>query len=107
MENIQEINNLDTENNQKEQIIQKKNKGRPRKIEGRLTKEKEFVKEYNKSYYEKNKATLLNMYKEKKQCPKCGMFIACYNLSNHQKSKKCMETFKNTNSLNEPINLVT
>jgi hypothetical protein len=58
------------------------------------SKEPEYVKNYNKSYYEKNKDKLLTFANQKKLCECCQKEYQQANFSRHIKStihKKCEE----------------
>jgi hypothetical protein len=66
-----------------------KKRGRPRKEEGKHSKDAEECKAYQKQYYDKNKEKLLNDMKEKIMCPLCEHQVSRCNLLTHQKSTKC------------------
>lgn len=62
-----------------------------------MSSPKEAVRCYNKSYYEKNRESILKKAQEKEACPTCGRMVSHENLRTHQKSKHCT---KISNQLN-------
>ena len=52
-------------------------------------KNKMDKKEYNRRYYEKNKATIASKLYAKVTCEKCGRCVSHQNLTKHQKTSKC------------------
>lgn len=50
---------------------------------------KQKVKDYNKNYYETNKAKLSNVAREKVQCTICNKKVARDYVKKHQKTKQC------------------
>ena len=71
------------------EIQNKKSVGRPRKQDGKYSKDKDVASDYQKQYYAKNKAQILNDMKEKVKCENCGHFLSKCNMLVHQKSFKC------------------
>ena len=47
------------------------------------------TKEYNKMYYQKNKARVLEMMKKKVTCELCGRSVAHQNLMKHMETDYC------------------
>ena len=52
---------------------------------------KEYVKNYNKQYYEKNRERILKMQYAKTQCEYCEKVVAKFYMTNHMKTIKCMK----------------
>jgi len=50
--------------------------------------------EYNKEYYEKNKARISTYLKAKEKCPNCDRCVAHQNMLSHQKSTLCKRNSK-------------
>jgi hypothetical protein len=84
---IENIKNVDIDNEKEEKP--KKRRGRPRKEEGKHSKDPEQCQAYQKQYYEKNKEKLLKDLKEKVTCQLCGKQTSKCNLLTHQRSSKC------------------
>jgi hypothetical protein len=56
---------------------------------------KEERKEYNKKYYEINRAQMLEKYAKKEPCEICGKMLSHQNvLTKHKKSKQCIRAGK-------------
>ena len=52
----------------------------------------ESRKQYNKSYYDKNKKVIQEKYKEKVTCPICNACVSkAHFYTQHKRSKKCMK----------------
>jgi len=51
--------------------------------------QKEATREYNKQYYQKNKAKILENIKLCVSCPHCQKEVTLCNMSRHQKSIQC------------------
>lgn len=71
----------------------KRSRGRPLKTPGKSSKDKDVTKEYQKNYYQKNRAKLLEQSKAnskiKVKCDLCHKSIAKGNLSLHQSTELC------------------
>ena len=50
--------------------------------------------EYNKAYYTKHKAAILNALKTKCTCPDCGRIVSYARLNLHRKTDICMRNKK-------------
>jgi hypothetical protein len=87
---IENIKNVDIDIEVEEKP--KKRRGRPRKEEGKHSKDPEQCQAYQKQYYEKNKEKLLKDLKEKVTCELCGKVTSKCNLLTHQRSSKCKNT---------------
>ena len=61
--------------------------------------------EYNKNYYETNKAKIMLYQKAKIRCEFCNCQISKYNFSKHLKSLKHQKN-DNNNALNEQNNVL-
>lgn len=85
-----------------ETIEVKRRKGRPRKVEGKHSKDKDVAQAYQQEYYTKNKSKLLTDMTTKNTCKHCNSIVSKCNMSAHQKSKKCV-TIKNNNLNAEPF----
>ena len=55
------------------------------------SKNKDYVREYNKKYYHDNKERIIKMISERINCPWCGKNMAKSNIYKHQKRIKCMK----------------
>ena len=53
-----------------------------------IYKTKEYIKEYNKLYYQKNRANLLEYANKKIFCSVCGVYISKSHFARHCKTKK-------------------
>ena len=73
----------------KEDIV-KRGKGRPRKVEGKHSKDKDVAHTYQLEYYAKNKKKLLEDMTTKVKCEHCFNTVSKCNLNAHHKSKKCV-----------------
>ena len=81
--NINIVENVET--------IEVKKRGRPRKPESEKINIKEYMKVYNKKYYEEHKPEPVNHNLPKTmQCPNCSITVNTYNIKVHQKTKKCL-----------------
>lgn len=67
----------------------KKGRGRPKKVEGKHSKDKDVAQAYQQEYYAKNKVKLLGDMTTKVTCVHCSSIVSKCNLSAHHKSKKC------------------
>ena len=68
----------------------KRGRGRPRKIAGKHSKDKDYVQAYSKTYYQQNREKLLTNMKTKVQCPECGTFCNRSHLDSHKQSMRCL-----------------
>ena len=59
-----------------------------------IYKQKDYIKEYNKLYYLKNRDKICEMINSKVVCTVCGREMAKSNLYNHMKTTKCMKKRK-------------
>ena len=57
--------------------------------ENEIIKPQKTKKDYNKTYYEKNRRKIINSACEKIQCDKCDKFITRKGIQCHQKTKLC------------------
>ena len=60
-----------------------------------LYKEKNFIKQYNKNYYEKNKQRICDMINAHVTCEICGREMSRSNIYNHKKTLRCLKKRKN------------
>lgn len=81
---------------------QKKARGRPRKEDGKHSKDKDEISKYQKEYYAKNKEKLLKDMVEKVECTICNQTVSKCNLLTHQRSSRCKvhQYEKNSDKLN-------
>jgi hypothetical protein len=64
----------------------------------KVKKPRKTKSEYNKTYYEKKKETLINNGCRKVECPECHKVVTKNNLRYHVKSNLCLKRqFLNTN----------
>lgn len=56
-----------------------------------LSKEKDYVSQYNKLYQEKNKEDLQAKRMVREQCNVCGKMISHSYISKHKKAKSCQK----------------
>ncbi len=56
-----------------------------------LSKEKEYVAQYNKLYQEKNKEMLQKKRMTREPCNVCGKMISHSYITKHQKAKSCQK----------------
>jgi thermostable 8-oxoguanine DNA glycosylase len=52
---------------------------------------KEYMKEYGKEYYNKNKKSIVDKRQEKMECSKCGKVVSMQSRWAHKRSKKCLK----------------
>jgi hypothetical protein len=77
-------------------------KGRKPIVEGLIiSKLPEFVKEYNKNYYEMNKEYISEYNKMKIHCQHCEKDLSISNFSKHCKSKKHVSNGLKNISIND------
>ncbi len=74
---------------------EKKKRGRPRKVEGKHSKDEDQQKEYRKEYYKNNKGKLLQLLTEKVKCEHCKKDVSKCNLLRHYDSSKCKKARSN------------
>jgi len=67
----------------------KSKRGRPFKIEGKARSDPNYQKQYSKQYYDEHKVKLLNYFREKVECPLCGIYCNRNTLNKHKQSEKC------------------
>jgi len=60
------------------------------------SKEPDNVKEYNKSYYERNKKKIIESMMIKEHCPMCNKLVSHQQINKHMKSKLCMRKRQTT-----------
>ncbi len=64
--------------------------------------------EYNKAYYAKNKAAILNALKTKCKCDECGRVVSYSRLQLHKKTNLCLRNTKtDLNKMKEQIENLT
>jgi len=68
-----------------------------------IYKTKEYVKNYNKDYYNKNKTDLLQKASVKVSCPHCSLEVQKQHLTKHKKTQRCIFLTKNKVKDNELI----
>lgn len=88
-----------SENNNEiiEIVVKKETRGRPPKLPGQKINIKEYMKDYNKKYYEEHKPPpkareskpRTNKLPKTIKCDICTCTVITYTLKSHQKSKKC------------------
>lgn len=78
----EKIENIEKQLSKKEEIVEKK-----------LSK-KEALKQYNATYYNKNKEKLISKLCEKVECNICGRTITMNNLKLHKRKPICKNTLE-------------
>ena len=56
-----------------------------------IYKDKDFIKQYNKKYYEDNKEKICDLVNQKVICEVCGKTMAKSNIYNHMKRNVCIK----------------
>jgi len=57
---------------------------------------REAVKRWNRTYYLKNRETILGKYKVEARCPKCHKIVLKHNLKRHRETIKCSNFTQNS-----------
>jgi hypothetical protein len=80
----------------------KKKRGRKAIVEGLIvSKSPEYVKVYNKNFYEMNKEHISEYNKKKSHCDCCNKDLSISNFSKHCKSKKHVKNKLKNISIND------